>query len=224
MQFPWYLKLLSYFFDIKLEECSSNVSKKLTVYLSRGRLKLCSEHAVYSEADHYYNFYEVFKKLDFKKKTFENTLVLGLGLGSIPWMLEKKFNLSSHYDIAELDNAVITLFNKFVKRDLNSPPNIFHTDAADFINTRADQFYKLICVDIFIDRKVPDQFMSNEFLWNLKKILHQQGMIIMNTLVENKEEINKDKLFESHFSQVFPNYTTMKILSNKMYIGMASNS
>lgn len=219
MNFKWHQRLLSYLYDIPLEENHSEYSDRLQVYLCNNRLKLTAGSAIYSEEDNYYNFTEVFKKINIKKLNINKVLVLGLGLGSIPVMLEKKFGLFYNYDLIEIDPAIIRLFQKYVAPGLQSKIQVFERDALSFIQENT-QKYDLICVDLFINRIVPAQFTSEEFISDLSKAMNPNAKLIFNRLIPDTidESIEQEKMLvilKKYFSEV----TIINIVSNRMYVG-----
>lgn len=219
MKFPWYLRLYSYFRDIHLEEINSQFSDTLKVSLSNDRLKLSAGAAVYSEEDNYYNYTEIFKVLKIKDKNFNKVLVLGLGLGSIPVMLENKFKKFYQYDLVDIDPAIVQLFQKYVYPDLKSKHSVIQTDALEFVKSCSCK-YDLICIDLFINRHIPDQFIRMDFIQNLRNIMMDNGIIIYNRIEpESKEEIEQTQNFETNFQTYFPTYKKYRIVHNKMYVG-----
>ena len=85
-------KWWSYISEVHIESTSSEYNESLHVLLKNGRYQLCTPNAVYSYADKYDNFKDCFKQLNLNHKSLQNILLLGFGLGSIPYMLEKKFH------------------------------------------------------------------------------------------------------------------------------------
>lgn len=77
-----------------IKETRSEINPELKVYLSLGRLKLITGNAIYSYEDKYINFVEAFNFINIKNKSVKGALVLGLGLGSIPYILEKNSSCS----------------------------------------------------------------------------------------------------------------------------------
>ncbi|MBK8426044.1 MAG: hypothetical protein IPL27_08815 [Lewinellaceae bacterium] len=84
MKIPRWKKWLSHLTPITIEETASEHNPELTVALSRGRLQLLSGDAIYSWDDLYQNFIIAFDHLKIDEEPFEDVLILGLGLGSIP--------------------------------------------------------------------------------------------------------------------------------------------
>ena len=91
MKQPIWKRLLSYFFEWHIESAPSEANPHLYVSLKNGRYQLCTANAVYSYEDLYTNFLRAFEQIDFDKVPGKDVLILGLGLGSIPIILEKRF-------------------------------------------------------------------------------------------------------------------------------------
>jgi spermidine synthase len=162
------LKIKSYFIDTLLEERNTPQNPVLRLYLSNGQLKLCTQNAVYSYGNYYYNFRDSFTMLDISNRNIRKVLVLGLGTGSIIQLLEKKYKLRADFDAVESDPEIVDMFHKYKNLITPSDIKIFTQDAFQFIQTHVTR-YDLICMDIFADNLVPEMFESTEFLMNLKR-------------------------------------------------------
>ena len=95
MRQPTWKIWLSYFTEIVLERGSSDPNEDLQLGLKKGRYCLSTPNAIYSFGDLYDNFSKSFQQLDIVEKNIKDVLVLGFGLGSIPFMLEKTFSKKS---------------------------------------------------------------------------------------------------------------------------------
>jgi len=96
MEIPKWKRWLSYLMEVHLESSSSEHNEELHVSLSKGRLQLSTANAIYSYADKYENFYKTFEQVELNEKV-DDVLILGFGLGSIPYMLESKFGKKYRY-------------------------------------------------------------------------------------------------------------------------------
>jgi len=217
LKIPFYLKILSYFQDVLIKETRSEIKPELKVYLSLRRLKLITGNAIYSYEDKYINFVEAFNFIHIKNKAVNRALVLGLGLGSIPYILEKKFKLLSYFTCVELDSAVIDLFEEFVLEKLNSQFNIKNDDGYNYLLNSNEKF-DLICMDIFNDAKIPDKFSTLDFLKLLESNLSISGILIYNRLAENQKDIELNEQFDLLFLKIFPSRKLLKLNSNWMFI------
>ena len=136
---------------------------------------------MYSYEDKYINFRRSFEWIDWQHHSIDKVLVLGLGLGSVPQMLEQKFKQSFDYYAVEIDEKIIDLANRYVLAELKSPMQIFCTDALQFVKW-TELEYDMIIMDVFDSDKVPKAFETIEFLEDCKNILTKDGFMLFNRL------------------------------------------
>lgn len=75
-------------------------------------------------------------------------------------------------------------------------------------------------MDVFLDSKVPSEFLTIEFSQGLKELLNPNGIVIFNRLAEDKEDIQHNEEFnERVFSKVFSTSSILKLDANWMFIG-----
>lgn len=204
MKFPVWKKWLSYVLPITLETASSNRNPELTVTLDRGRLQLLSGNAIYSWDDLYHNFTIAFGTLDLAGQPFEDVLVLGLGLGSVPYILEKVYHQRYHYTAIEWDEAVAGLASKYTLSRISSPVEIVTADAQYFVQVTEQQF-DIVVVDIFEDDYTPESFETTEFLACCDALLREGGLLLYNRLHNNVQNIRATEyFFRGAFQRVFP--------------------
>lgn len=214
MKKPFFKSLLSYFVDIQLEYTSSEFNEDLYIFLSDGRYQLRTNKAIYSFEDKYVNFYKIFKALNWEKMNIEKVLLLGLGLGAIPQMLEINFNKQFEYHIVEIDEEIINLAQKYTLNDLKSPTYVYEMDAEIFVDITEEKF-DLIIIDIFIDRTVPKKFESSDFLEKLKYLLYDNGIILFNRLNSDTENfLSNTKYFDKIFKTEFPDSKMFFVKNN----------
>ncbi|GAA5222210.1 spermidine synthase [Membranihabitans marinus] len=214
----WYTKLLSYLKDQHIESVESDHNQQLDLYMVNNRLQLCTQNAIYSYDDFYYNFRTVFLETDLPKDD-SKVLVLGLGLGSIPFILEKYHNKKYQYTGIEIDESVLYLFGKYQASRLTSPIDIYETDALHFLKTN-NSLYDMICIDIFIGENIPNHVKQIEFLEQIHNHLTINGLVMWNTLFSNAQTKQETSaLYQNLFANVFKNTSSIDVLGNKMLIG-----
>ena len=213
---PQWKRLLSYLTDIRLDESGSAYNPHLEVLLAKGRLQLVSRNAVYSYDDLYLNFYRAFRQIDIGERDIKSALVLGLGLGSVPYMLEYKFGVECHFTAVELDPEVIYLAEKWSLPRLQSPITTYQADAAAYVYTCTEQF-DLITVDVFDDDKVPVAFEQPRFLARIRELLTPNGILLYNRLAAlERDVIATQHFYEYTFKPAFPQGTYMDTRGNWM--------
>jgi len=214
---PFWKKWLSYLGEIQLESIRSNVNPDLRISLVRGRLQLSSTNSIYSFDDFYLNFLTAFHELRIERQSISKVLMLGLGLGSVPYILEKKFRLFPEYTIVDIDESVIYLASKYALPRIQSPVQIIHADAWSFVRLNKGRTYDMIIVDLFVDDMVPLVFESVDFLNCLKKMAHHQTLILSNRLYRTETDKQKtDKYFKEVYRHVFKNSELMLIEGNSI--------
>lgn len=215
---PLWKQWLSYFVEFHLESAPSDYNPHLYVALRQGRYQLCSENAVYSYGDLYSNFFDAFQTLDIQQLPIRNVLILGLGLGSIPLMLERNFKRNYEYTAVEIDDSVIYLAQKYVLHELESPISCIQADAFHYVQ-QATETYDLVCMDIFLDDLIPTKFASPTFLKNLQQLIKPNGLLLYNrlSLTPDDREQTLD-FYRKHFKEVFPRATYLDVQTNFMLI------
>lgn len=201
---PRWKRLLSHFFEFHIESAPSELNPHLYVSLNRGRYQLCTANAVYSFADLYDNFTKAFRRLQPAHLPIQEVLLLGFGLGSIPLMLEKKFHCQFRYTGVEADESVIWLAGKYALPEIESPLELHCTDAYTFVFSTESRF-DLICMDVFLDDQIPDEFTQTDFLEALRNLLLPGGILLYNRLSATDEDKALSRVFwEEAFLPVFP--------------------
>jgi spermidine synthase len=216
MSAPRWKRLLSYLLELHVESTSSEYNPHLYVSLKNGRYQLSTANAVYSYGDLYDNFSGVFAKMDLDKANIRSVLLLGLGLGSIPIILEKVFKKQYNYTAVEIDEEVVYLASKYTLPELESNIELFSTDAAIF-TLQCQQQFDLIAVDIFLDDVIPNTFQQPSFLKQVAELLADKGVLLYNHLAYTQADRNKAKVFfDEAFQSVFPNAVFVETNGNWM--------
>lgn len=205
MKIPRWKIWLSHLWPVTLETASTEQNPELSVVLSKGRLQLLSGNAIYSWDDLYKNFLFAFDKLQVDQRKIDDVLLLGLGLGSVPFMLEKVFRVRCHYTTVEWDETVSALAAKYSLSRLESPVDIITGDAELFVQVTQEQ-YDMVIVDIFEDELTPPAFETTAFLEDCKSLLRPGGLMLFNRLHGSDPGIRHitERFFERDFKNVFP--------------------
>ena len=217
MKKPFFKKLISNFKEVVLEETGSEHNPLLVVLLYKGRYQLCTEKAIYSYEDKYDNFRTAFDQIQVEKKKIDNVLLLGLGLGSIPFMLEKIYYVDTEYVAVEIDEVICQLADKYVLSDLESSIQIYPMDAMNYFEWY-DHRYDMIAMDIFQSAEVPQEFESKEYFEKMKSRLNEGGIILYNRLSNTDKDKAKNKSFETRWKEVFPQGGIIDCKNNLIFI------
>lgn len=211
--------MFSYLWDIQVDYRHSAFNGDLIVFLSKGRYQLCTANAIYSFEDRYDNFANIFKSFfKFNELKGNKALVLGLGLGSVPIILDKIRPNQWQFTAVEIDEAVCELAAEYGYQKIISPIQTIIGDAVEFVEATKTK-YDLICIDIFIDDVMPEASKEIEFLKNINKSLSKGGVVIANTLAFSEEHKKNSKcFFEEKFLKVFPSAQLVHTHLNYMLI------
>ncbi len=213
------LKGLSYLVSIPVETRNSDHSPKLKVSLKNGRYALATNAVYYSHEDNYTSFVKAFEQL---KPTQENTnrvLVLGYGLGSIPHILHKRHHIKAHYTAVEIDPVVVGMAQRYGNLPEGSQVSWLNADAISFVTFSKEQ-YDMICIDVFIDEKVPAGFLKKEFLHETVKLLKPGGKLLFSHLVVSPEQKQRaGAYFEETFKDIFPTASVIDTGGNWVLLG-----
>lgn len=212
-------KIASYLYPVNIETILDKNQHPISLDWYNGRLRLSANHAIYSLDDLYINFYKPLKTLVNPFDVNKNVLILGFGLGSIIYIMEKKLKCSFSYTGVELDPAVIYLSSKYSLPRFKSSINIIQDDAAIF-PYYCDDLFDIICVDVFDDDKIPYNLQSSEWLLQLNQLLNPEGFILFNRLNQSYEDKKDTELYENNiFSTVFNDYRSFIVKGNKILMG-----
>ena len=224
MNFPvniW-TRLISHIVQVPITKATSHQGEPLHIHLIKGRLQLSTDKAVYSFDDKYDNFVDGLKAICPEK--FRNTpfLILGGGLGSVPYILERKHSITPHFTIVEIDIAIIHLFNQFTKPRLQSDIDIHAVDAERFVHNTSNK-YGVIVIDLFIDDCIPDKFQTKEFLSQCRQALLPHGVILFNWMTVTKAETETFFAYKTYvFDSVLRKTKAIKTKYNHILIGYNS--
>lgn len=220
MHIPRWKKWLSHISPMVLEMTGSEQNPELAVLLNRGRLQLLSGNAIYSWDDLYRNFTRAFEVLKIRERGVSEVLVLGLGLGSVPYMLEKKYGVKANYTAVEWDETVGELAARYTFSRLESYVDLVTADAGVFVQV-CEQHFDLIIVDIFEDDLTPPQFETDEFLQDCFDLLEPGGLLLFNRLYgDHKDQVAAERYFERHFKTVFPEGWSIDTEGNLILCGL----
>ncbi|MEM1327370.1 MAG: hypothetical protein AAGI23_15510 [Bacteroidota bacterium] len=199
----WWKRWLSYWTEIHVESAPSEYNPHLYVSIQNGRYQLSTAHAIYSYEDLYTNFYRTFEQIELPPSS-ARVLLLGFGLGSIPLMLERKFDRQYDYTAVEIDESVLYLADKYIITHLESPVMTIAADAYAYVMQQEEQF-DLICMDVFLDQKTAEQFRSTVFVEGLKKLCANNGRVLYNCFtLGDANRMQADTFFHQIFKSIFP--------------------
>lgn len=176
-------KYLSYLYPMT-RKVKSKFSDTLEITWYNGKKHLNTKNANYS-----YGSLQAILKFGLEKIDLKNTnsiLLLGLGGGSVIETLRKDFNYQKQITAIDIDPVIIDIAKTEYQLESNSNTTIICEDALQFVKTNTSKF-DLIIIDLFIDIKVPKQFLELSFWENVIKSKSTNGIILFNASLEDKK-------------------------------------
>jgi spermidine synthase len=213
-------RILSYFTPITILKKESKISKSFEVTWNDGKLVLDTENTNFS----YGSLQKVLKKglLEIgieEIQNVKNILLLGVAGGSVIQTLVNDFNFKGKITGIEIEEEIIEIGNLYFDLDTFENLEIIISDAEVFVKNNADK-YELIIIDIFQDNLMPDFLFEVSFINNLKKRLVDNGNILFNTIVYDRNDVERNKKYENLVTTKFKNYTKTPFVEgfNELFI------
>jgi predicted RNA methylase len=173
-------RLLSYIYPVS-KKIKSDLNGTLEITWYNGKKHLNSKNANYS----YGSLQRILKfgldKIDLSK--VHSVLLLGLGGGSVIETLRKDLNYQKHITAIEIDPVIIDLAKDEFQINEFENLNVICDDAFHFVEKNNNTF-DLIIIDIFIDTRVPNQFLDIPFWEFILKRKSTNGTILFNASLE----------------------------------------
>lgn len=104
-------------------------------------------------------------------------LLIGLGGGTTAYQINRLLGSTATLHMVESSRKVAELANRFVPGGIKG--EVFIADGAEYVRKTHNR-YDLIVLDAYYDKKIPKQFMEQEFIRNAHKILSESGIMAVN--------------------------------------------
>jgi predicted membrane-bound spermidine synthase len=161
------------------KKIQSKFNGELEITVRNGRKVLDSEKTNYSHGTVQDVWKKGLKKVDLTG--VERILLLGLGGGSIVHILDKDYKYDGKLTAVEIDPVIIEIAQKEFGVVPHEKLKIKCADAFEFVGKKKKRKkFNLIIVDIFLDRVMPEQLLSDAFWQDLKRLTEKGGTIIFN--------------------------------------------
>jgi spermidine synthase len=200
----WWQLVWSYTREIVLETVEQANGARLYVSLKKGRLMLSTDETIYSWDDRYLNFVWGIERIVPDKRKASQALLLGMGLGAIPFILQSKFHITPQFTAVEIDPDIIRLAQKYSLSRLQNPPKVICADATEAVHY-LDGAFEMIFIDICQEDHIPGGCESQAFLEQIQQLLSPNGVLLYNRFYSTyRDQFKTDKFFKSVFKEVFP--------------------
>jgi len=102
--------------------------------------------------------------------------------------------------------------------ELNSEIELIQADAYSYIY-QTNMRYDLICIDIFVDDKIPEVFLDVDFLEAVTENLTERGVLMFNHLAYTKaDKVAAETYYNDIFKTVFPDGKCLDVKGNLMMV------
>ncbi|NQZ07819.1 MAG: methyltransferase [Algicola sp.] len=140
-----------------------------------------------------------------------NIVVLGLGGGTLPICLLRHFPGVS-ITVVELREVVIKIASKYFDLPDDGRLKIINDNALDFLEQQGSQQQEagtcdVLFSDLFIAEGLEARQLTERFIENAKRILTDDGYLVINALEEYRTEKVLSTLFGRHFKTIYENIT-----------------
>lgn len=198
--YEWLQLAGSYMWGQRLATYNSSVNGKLEVWMVNGNLMLNSAHANQSFDSLHHVFANVFDEIQLQHQPVSNILLLGLGAGSVPAIIEEELVMHCKITAIEKDPLMIELGKKYFDLHRFKHLHVILDDAYHYVKNCKQQF-GLIIIDLFIDNHVPEPFTSDDFLKELEELLLPDGFVLFNMIVQTPQQLEQLKRVQHFFNE-----------------------
>ena len=213
-------KWASWFDEIPIESCESDLSGKVEVAWVNGRKVLNSERANYSFGSLYRVFQKTFRQIPLQSHAFDKVLILGFGAGGTALILRHDYAFTGTIHGVERDSKIIKLAGSHFPQGYASADKIFEADAYQFVQNCKPGSYDLVIFDVYVDLYIPEHFQQPAYIDALDAVMRKEGMLIYNKVMSgNPDKRHARELHEamrSRFSSV--QKLTQGLQENLMFV------
>ncbi|NNF52754.1 MAG: fused MFS/spermidine synthase [Gammaproteobacteria bacterium] len=134
----------------------------------------------------------------------ERILIIGLGGGSLPRLMQKLFP-ESRIDSVEIDPAVIQVAEKYFSFTPREQDSVVARDGRVFVRRAllSKQTYDFILLDAFTGDYIPEHMMTREYLQECKELLAEGGVLVANTFSSSRLYRHETATFAAAFDWFF---------------------
>ena len=134
----------------------------------------------------------------------QNILILGLGIGTMPRVFSE-IATDAHIDVIDINPHLNGINKEYFDFDINNYENIsFHLiDAFEFVKNAGvyNKQYDLIINDVFDSSYIPQEFLTDNYMQSLKRILSDDGILVNNSFTSSKTRDLEDRLINDNFGK-----------------------
>lgn len=160
-------------------------------------------------------------ELSNQKKPVHKALIIGLGCGDCAFAVQKFYPEAKMLGV-EIDQEVVNIAQCYFGLATVKNLKISVDDGGQFVaklaNSKKQNQFDLIIVDVYVGDKIPKEFTTIKFLKSLTKIMSHDGVVILNHLFVDQYKAEAEKLVKE-MEKVFGKITLQRTGSNLMIFG-----
>ncbi len=217
MRFVTYMHWLSYFFPFTILKTGSRYNKDIRILEESGKYKLLCNGARESGAYIALLWRYAFRKLRVTQVSKpQKILVLGVAGGTVIHMLHKAYP-ESRITGVDIDAVILDIGKTHF--GLGALPRFRSVcrDARKFVSAYKGVRFDLVVVDIYVGPDVPDFVLTSKFERNVKKLLSQNGFVLINYLRQPGYEEKAVKL-QNILQTLYNNVRSADIHNNRFFL------
>jgi spermidine synthase len=208
--------LLSFFREEVLEVSSSAYNTRLEVWYAWGKHVVNAANVNLSFGSLDKVFREAFRQIHLPKKPWKDVLLLGLGAGNVPAILDELPG-PYHTTGVEIDGEMIRLAEKWCGLRQRKNLQVVQADAISFAKT-CPQRFDLVIIDLFVDSLVPGEAEQGEFLSQCANLLRPGGMLMFNRLMHTSDLAEQSQKFTRRMQEILPGTRYITAHTNRMLL------
>jgi len=116
---------------------------------------------------------------DVSKGEKEKILIIGLGGGTLVHLLSHT-SIKTEIDAVELSSKVAEIAKRFLPKEDIANTNIIIEDGFDYLSSVSSASYNAVFLDAYYKDKIPQQFLTPEFVSLAAKALKYKGILAVN--------------------------------------------
>lgn len=179
MEVSLFQRFLSYFYPLKIEDKSNDLHQNLSLQIYQNQWQLEYGKALYSKGDSYRPFDFAFRKLKEELPAKKKFLLLGSGLGSALYILQKHYKLFPDAVLVDHDPDILNWSRELFSLDQRKNVRFRCQDIFEYLEM--DQvLFDLIGIDVFHEMKIPERILHPEFWDRIRHISEKNTCIIWN--------------------------------------------
>jgi spermidine synthase len=210
-----FLSVVSQLFPIPLKRTHLEGKKSLKLLLHNKQYKLSYGRVLYSDGVSYFPFKLGFSIVGHRLQLCDSVLVLGAGIGSVGMMLsELVSDKRLEIDLVDINQKILVYCSFVMRQYRNLNTHMICQDAFLFVQN-ASRKYDLICIDLFEEDRVPQQFFSDTFIDNIRLLMHEQTIVVINMMFSSQLQ---QQIYEAHLQERFPSLQVIKSAPNFIYV------